>query len=79
VFRQRDRDLCEKHPNGTVFKQMAIGVGDDRIFDSSRTDKHKNLLKLKVDKKNNAVVQLLGFLVPAPLPPSQVFTILFQV
>jgi hypothetical protein len=76
VFRVRDRDLCEKHPDKTVFKQMAIGVGDDRIFDSSKTDK---LLKLKVDKKNTTVVQLLGFLVPALLPPSQVFTILFQV
>ena len=59
---------------GTVFQRMCIGVGNQKVLDSSNADKNRNIVKLKIDKKNNVCAEIVGFLVPALLPPSQVLS-----
>lgn len=72
VFSKRDDALCVAYREGTVFQRMRIGVGDQKVLDSSKADRHQNIVKLKIDKKNNTCAEIVGFLVPALLPPSQV-------
>lgn len=72
MFSKRDLIPSEKYPEGTIFQRMKIGTGEQKVFDSSKTDKNQNLVKLKIEKKSNIIVKLLGFYVPAHLPPSEV-------
>lgn len=71
VFSKRDLDMekKEKFVDKSFFQRMVMGMGGKKVFDSSKTG---HLLKLKIDKKSNVIVELLGFVVPVRLPSTQV-------
>lgn len=67
----RDDTLSIQFTTGTVFQRLKIGSDDKKIFDCKKEHKNQNMVKVKVEKKNNVCVTLLGFLVPTQLPSSQ--------